>query len=86
METLLGGKDMFIRKKEDTVFGFGQVGDDKLLGYVGEFEHGDNHLIKKLTLPTYVNEDNGDIVYIYKDKIVTFKELQTVYLTEYYSL
>ncbi len=77
---------MFVKKSEDTVFGFGQIGEDKLIGYISEFKYEDNRLLKKLVLPTYVDQANGNVVYIYKDKILTFKELQTEYLKEYYAV
>lgn len=77
---------MYIRKSEDTVFGFGQINEDKLIGNISEFEYEDNKLITTLSLPTYIDEERGLAVYLYKDKIVTFKELQREYLKDYYDV
>lgn len=85
-EQAKGDVYMYIKKAEDTKFGFGQIGDDKLIGYISEFEYEDNKLLKKLSLPTYVDQETGSIVYLYKDKIVTFKEFQKEYLKEYYKI
>lgn len=77
---------MYIKSKVETVLGFGQMGDDKIIANIGEFDHEDNVLLKKLSFHTYEDVDTKELLYVYKDKLLTFKELQSVYLEEYYGI
>lgn len=77
---------MYIKRKEDVVLGFGQMGEDKMIAHIGEFDYEDNVLLKKLSFQVYEDVDTKELLYVYKDKLLTFKELRSVYLKEYYGV
>ncbi len=76
---------MFIKKENET-FGFGQINEDKLIANIAEFEYKNNELIKTLSFPVYEDEDRGIKLYMYKDMLLTFKELHREYLKDYYNV
>ncbi|MDO4466290.1 MAG: hypothetical protein Q4C49_04710 [Bacillota bacterium] len=77
---------MFTKKRVNAEFGFGKMGDDLIIAGVQEFDYEDNQLLKKLSFPVYENEETKEVLYVYKDKLLTFKELRKVYLQEYYGI
>ena len=74
------------KKIENAILGFGQIGEDKVIAGINEFDYEDNKLIKKLSFPVYEDEERGVKLYMYKDCLYTYKELHKAYLKEYYNV
>lgn len=77
---------MYKKNKNKTEFGIGYINDEYILSFVTDFEHTNNVIEKKISLPTYTNVHNSKILYEYDGYLLTLNELRVRYLSKYYNI
>lgn len=66
--------------------GFGDINDDRVLTYIGEFDQPNSKLERTVEVTRFINPVTHETMFGYKGDIFNLSELRLTYLKDFYEV